>query len=194
MCLSTVINKKILCRTGRVQTCSGRCCWRHRGWWGASWSSQPCAGASKSCWPGCEAAGRTRPPSPTCWRPPGSSSSCSPRAVSGCSPGWWSSTSSGRSIPVRSSAPGIETPFLGQFLRTWEWLWRWRRGLLPFWFSWFRNRRQTGRRRGWRGSSRYPWAARRSARAAVRRQSDRTYFASSHLLFQNMNTATESAA
>lgn len=69
-----------------------------------------------------------------------------------------------------------------------------REGFLPFWFSWFRNRRRMGRLQGWRGSSRYPWAARRSAREAARSQSDHTYFASSHLLFQNVNTVTESTA
>lgn len=79
--------KRILCTTEKIQTCSGICCWRHRGWLEASWSLLPCGGASKSCSPGCEAAGRTRPPSPTCWTPPGSSSSCSLREASGCSPG-----------------------------------------------------------------------------------------------------------
>lgn len=88
-------------------TCWGICCWHHRGWWAVSWSWLPCAGASRSCSRGCEAAARTLPPSPTCWTPPGSSSSCSLRVASGCNPGWLSSTSSCRSSLAGSSGPGV---------------------------------------------------------------------------------------
>jgi len=64
--------------------------------------------ASGNCSPGYEAAGRTLPLNPTCWTPPGSSSSCSLHEASGCNPGWWSSTSSCKSSLVKSSGPGAE--------------------------------------------------------------------------------------
>lgn len=87
------------------QTCWEKYCWHHRGWWGASWSWPPCAGAAGSRWPGCRAGERTPTRPQPWWTQSGFSSSYFQHEGNKCNPAQWSSISFYITILAWSSEP-----------------------------------------------------------------------------------------
>lgn len=87
------------------QTCWEKYCWRRRGWWGASWSWPPSAGAGGSHLPGCTAGGRTLTRPQPWWIQSGFSSSYFQHEENKCNPAQWSSTSFYTTILAWSSEP-----------------------------------------------------------------------------------------
>ena len=87
------------------QTCWEKCCWHHHGWWEASWSWPPFAGAGGSHWPGCRAGEHTPTQLQPWWTQSGFSSSCFQHEENKCNPAQWSSISFYTTILSWSSEP-----------------------------------------------------------------------------------------